>query len=151
VARAAEPAEGASPGGRFVVTGALPLGAVPSEHEGRSRFLEALAAAMPPQEVEAAWAFPALRREGREYGAAVVSRCGAGERRRVYRARWQLVLKGEGRGRWSVEIQETAEALPETLERVLEGVRRRADEAGEAEALDIAEWRSRSGRGDRDA
>jgi hypothetical protein len=120
--------------------------------------LEVVGSVMPRAEVEAVWAFPALRREGREYGAAVVSRVtggavhaaavpevGPAQRRRVYRARWHVQLKGQDRGRWSVELVETAEAPAATLDRVLEGVRRRADEAGEAEPLDLTAWKAGGG------
>jgi len=102
-----------------------------------ARLLEALAERMPREEVEAVYAFPPVRREGREHGVAVVSRLMEGERRLVYRARYVVALKGPERGRVTVAVEETAEAPAGLLPEVLEGVRRRADEAGDAEPVDL--------------
>lgn len=101
---------------------------------------------MPPEEVDEVWAFPGVRREGREYGVAVVTRRGADAAKLVvYRARYTLQLKGQDRGKIAVELEETADAPGELVARVIEGVRRRADEAGEAERLDLGPWKA--GRG----
>ena len=136
--RAFAPADGDSPGGRFVVPGAehAPYG------DGLSRLLDLVAERMPRSEVEEVWAFPPLRREGREYGVAVIARRLAGERRVVYRARYVLHLKGTERGKASLQVDETAEAPADLLPQVIEGVRRRADEAGEAELVDLAAWKA---------
>lgn len=107
--------------------------------------LALIAGQMPKREVEAIWVFPGVRREGREYGVAVVSRLADGERRRVYRVRWVVDLKGEQRGRAELELEETAETPAELLPRVIEGVGRRADEAGEAELLDLTAWMADDG------
>ena len=114
--------------------------------------LEALAERMPREEVEAVYAFPPVRREGREHGVAVVSRVtggpsGEGEsgRRLVYRARYVVPLKGPDRGKVTLAVEETAEAPAALLPEVLEGVRRRADEAGEAERVDLTAWKAAQG------
>ena len=109
--------------------------------EGLARLLDLVAERMPRGEVEAVWAFPGVRREGREYGFAVIERRIEGERRLVYRGRYTVQLKGQERGKIAVELEETAEALPETLQRVLAGVRDRADEAGDALPVDLGPWR----------
>ena len=115
------------------------------------RLLEALAERMPRAEVEAVYAFPPVRREGLDHGVAVVSRRLDGDRRLVYRARYVVALKGPERGKVTVTVEETAEAPAGLLPDVLEGVRRRADEAGEAELLDLTAWKAgdfeRSGPG----
>ena len=113
--------------------------------DGIARLLELIEQRMPRAEVEAVWAFPGVRREGREYGVAVVSRAGVGDRRRVYRARYVLQLKGQDRGKAVLELEETAETPAELVPRVIEGVRRRADEAGEAELLDLGAWKAGDG------
>lgn len=110
-----------------------------------ARLLEVLAEQMPRSEVEAVYAFPPVRREGQEHGVAVVSRVAAGDRRRVYRARYVVALKGPDRGKITVALEETAEAPAALLPEVLEGVRRRADEAGEAELVDITAWKAGEG------
>ncbi len=107
-----------------------------------ARLLDALAERMPRSEVEAVYAFPPVRREGLDHGVAVVSRLLDGERRLVYRARYTVALKGPDRGRVTVAVEETAEAPAGLLPEVLEGVRRRADEAGEAELVDLTEWKA---------
>ncbi len=119
--------------------------------EAVARLLEALAERMPRAEVEAVYAFPPVRREGQDHGVAVVSRRLDGDRRLVYRARYVVALKGPERGKVTVTVEETAEAPAGLLPDVLEGVRRRADEAGEAELLDLTAWKAgdfeRSGPG----
>jgi len=114
-------------------------------NDGLARLLEAVAAEMPRSEVDAVWAFPPVRREGREHGVAVVSRLAGADRRRVYRARYVVGLAGPERGRISVELEHAAEGPPEMVTAVIEGVRRRADEAGDAELVDVSGWRDSCG------
>ena len=106
-----------------------------------AKVLDAVAERMPREEVEAVWSFPAVRREGREYGVAVVTRRGASDRHIVYRVRYVLELKGQHRGTASIEIAETAEAPADALPRVIDGVRERADEAGDADLVDLTSWK----------
>ena len=106
---------------------------------------------MPVEEVEAVWAFPPLRREGREHGVAVVSRLAGEGRRRVYRARYTVGRGGAGRGTVTVEVEPAAEGPPDLVTAVIEGVRRRADEAGDAELVDLTAWKAGSGGGSRGA
>lgn len=113
--------------------------------DGLSRLLDAVAERMPILEVESVWAFPGVRREGREYGAAVICRRAGEGRFLVYRARYVLHVKGQDRGKAQLDVLETAEAPAEMLPRVMEGVRRRADEAGEAELLDLTSWHQGAG------
>jgi hypothetical protein len=118
---------------------------VPAATDPVARLLEALAERMPREEVEAVYAFPPVRREGREHGVAVISRVVAGDRRLVYRARYVVTVKGPERGRVTVTVEETAEAPAGLLPEVLEGVRRRADEAGDAEPVDLTAWKAEQG------
>jgi hypothetical protein len=112
-----------------------------------ARLLAVLAETMPRDEVEAVYAFPPVRHEGSEHGVAVVSRVVGGGRRLVYRARYVVPLQGPERGKVTVAVEETAEAPAALLPEVLEGVRRRADEAGEAEPVDLTAWKA--GQGER--
>ncbi len=141
---------GTSPGGRIVVVSGPAAGRHEGPYpEGVTRLLDLVAGQMPKQEVLDVWAFPGVRREAREYGVAVVSRKGESEeRRRVYRARYVLELKGEKRGTATLELEETAETPPELVVKVIDGVARRADEAGDAERLDLTAWKSDEGRPD---
>ncbi len=139
------PADGEEPGGRFVVPDPVAGSEAPADPaiygEGLAALLDAVAARMPRSEVETAWAFPLVRRDGREHGVAVLTRAGAGDRHLVYRARYVRVEKGQERGRIDVAIEETAEAPAGLLPQVIEGVRRRADEAGDAELVDLGPWK----------
>ncbi len=117
-----------------------------------ARLLDVLAEQMPREEVEAVYAFPPVRHDDQEHGVAVVSRLVAGAagpqaggRRRVYRARYVVPLKGPDRGKVTVAVEETAEAPAALLPEVLEGVRRRADEAGDAEPVDLTAWKAGAG------
>jgi len=112
-----------------------------------AKLLEAIAAEMPREEVEAVWAFPPVRREGREHCVAVVSRLLGADRRRVYRARFVVGLSGAGRGVVTVELEQAAEGPAELVPSVIEGVRRRADEAGDAERVDLTAWRAEGDEG----
>ncbi len=109
--------------------------------DGFSQVLDAVAERMPKAEVESVWSFPGVRREGREHGVAVVTRRGASDRHIVYRVRYVIELKGVSRGRAQVDITETAEAPADLLPRVIDGVRDRADEAGDAEIVDLTSWK----------
>ena len=106
-----------------------------------ARVLDAIAERMPREEVEAVWSFPGVRREGKEYGVAVVTRRGASDRHIVYRVKYVLELKGQARGSAKIDIAETAEAPADMLPRVIDGVRERADEAGEADVVDLSSWK----------
>lgn len=114
-------------------------------NDALARLLEAIGAEMPPEEVEAVWAFPPVRREGREHGVAVVSRISGADRRRVYRARYVMPLAGGERGQVTVELEPAAEGPADLVPSVIEGVRRRAVEAGDAELVDLAAWKVASG------
>jgi len=113
--------------------------------DGLDRLLEAVAQAMPPAEVEAVWAFPPVRREGREHVVAVISRLAGADRRQVYRARFTVGLSGGERGKIAVELELAAEGPPDLVTAVIDGVRRRADEAGDADLVDLSAWRMGSG------
>jgi pyruvate/2-oxoglutarate dehydrogenase complex dihydrolipoamide acyltransferase (E2) component len=112
---------------------------------GLARVLDAVAERMPKAEVEAVWSFPGVRRDGREYGVAVVMRRGAGDRHVVYRARYVLQEKGQERGKIAVELEATAEAPADLLPRIIDGVRERADESGEADVVDLTAWKADGG------
>jgi len=111
-------------------------------NEVLARLLEAVAAEMPAHEVEAVWAFPPVRREGREHAIAVVSRLAGDDRRLIYRARYSVGLSGGERGKVTVQLEQAAEGPPDLVSSVIEGVRRRADEAGDAELVDLSSWRA---------
>jgi hypothetical protein len=83
---------------------------------GWDRLAAAVAGAMPASEIEAVWLFRTLRREGTEWGTALVARVDGEERerRRIYTARFQHVLKGKERGKfeWALEEVGAGRSIP---------------------------------------
>ena len=74
---------------------------------GWSRLAEEVARLLPREEIDAVWAFPNIRRDGREWGTAVIARVEGG-RRRIFTARYQLVLKGKERGQFEAAVEDIA-------------------------------------------
>ena len=100
---------------------------LPGTGPGWSRLAEAVAASVPPAEVDQVWVFSPLRREGREWGTAVLSRSD-GERRRIYTARYVLNIKGKERGKFEASVEEVGSGPAEALDRLLQEAHRRIDD-----------------------
>ncbi|MDX2193605.1 MAG: hypothetical protein NW201_09625 [Gemmatimonadales bacterium] len=79
------------------------------------------------REIDALWAFPPVKRDRNEYGTAIVSTV-AGDRRRIFTARYVLAIKGTDRGRFSAEVEEVGSGPSDALPQLLDGVRRRLDD-----------------------
>ena len=94
---------------------------------GWGRLAQAVAAAVPPAEVDAVWVFAPVRREGREWGTAVLSRAD-GDRRRIYTARYMLAIKGKDRGKFDASVEEVGSGPVEALDRLLQEAHRRIDD-----------------------
>ncbi|HEY8259189.1 MAG TPA: hypothetical protein VIG08_16150 [Gemmatimonadales bacterium] len=94
---------------------------------GWDRLAQAVAAEVPPGDVDAVWVFTPLRRDGREWGTAVLSRID-GDRRRIYTARYSLMIKGKERGRFEASIEEVGSGPMESLDRLLQDAHRRIDD-----------------------
>lgn len=99
----------------------------PGEGEGWSRLVEAIRPDVPAAEVDGVWVFPPVRREGREFGTAIISRV-SGERRRIYTASYILTQKGKKRGMFEAALEEIGAGPLEALEELLAMVPRRSDE-----------------------
>ena len=94
----------------------LTVGAGP----GWAQLATAVAARVPPAEIETIYLFRPLKREGREWGTAVVTRrAEEGSRLRVYTARYMLILRGKERGRWKGDVEEVALSPAEVLAQVM--------------------------------
>lgn len=129
--------------------------------EVRERFLREVLARIPAERVAAAHVFAPIRQGGVESGVAVLAAVppptpeGVSEgvpenapddapavepqdagRHTVYVARYRLTLKGPERGRWEVAVREEADAPLPTVDAVVRGVGRRANDARDAERLD---------------
>lgn len=95
--------------------------------EAWGRLAHAVAREIPPAEVDGVWVFRAIRQEQREFGTAVLSRV-EGDRRRIYTARYIHTIKGKERGKFSTTVAEVGSGPVETLEALIRGVEKRADD-----------------------
>ena len=103
--------------------------------QGWSKLAAAVASQVPPAEIETIYTFRPIKREGREWGTAVVTRAAApggaeGGRLRVYTARYMLIVRGKERGRSKVEVEEVALSPAEVLAQVMQAT---ADRTGDPE------------------
>ena len=94
---------------------------------GWARLAGAVAEVVPPAEVDGVWVFSPLRREGREWGTAVVSRVD-GDRRRIYTARYMLAIKGKERGKFEASIEEVGSGPLTALAQLLQDTGKRIDD-----------------------
>jgi hypothetical protein len=94
---------------------------------GWDRLAQAVAQVLPPSEVDGVWVFAPLRRDAREWGTAVLSRLD-GERRRIYTARYVLVVKGTERGKFESTVLEVGSGPVEALARLLREAQTRIDD-----------------------
>src|SRR5207247_9756706 len=78
----------------------LPGPLTPGQGPGWAKLAEAVAARVPPAEIDTIYLFRPLKRGGREWGTAVVTRrpTEPGGRVRVHSARDMLMRRGMGRG-----------------------------------------------------
>ena len=95
---------------------------------------------IPPQEIHGIWVYPAVRKEEREWGTAIVARRAEGDRIRVYTARYVQMIRGRERGQGRVAIEEVAECLPPVLVEVLKGVQERMAETEPPVEISPSVW-----------
>jgi hypothetical protein len=99
----------------------------PATDSGWARLADAVAEVLPPGEVDGVWIFSPLRREGREWGTAVLSRVD-GDRRRIYTARYMLAIKGKERGKFEASVEEVGSGPLTALAQLLQDTRKRIDD-----------------------
>jgi hypothetical protein len=108
----------------------VPFPVAPGQGPGWARVAEAVAAEMPPAEIETIYLFRPIKREGREWGTAVVTRKSGDARLRVYTAKYMLVVRGKDRGQVKVEVNEVGLSPAEVLAQVMQAA---ADRTGDTE------------------
>ncbi len=104
----------------------------PGQGPGWAKLAAAVEAQVPPAEIETIYVFRPIKRQGREWGTAVVTRksASADGRLRVYTAKYMLVVRGKERGQAKVEVVEVALSPAEVLARVLQAT---VDRGGDTE------------------
>ena len=109
-----------------------PLGLQPGRGPGWEKLAAAVAARVPPAEIETVYLFRPIKREGREWGTAVITRRQPDQAGRllVYTARYMLVVRGKERGTSKVEVEEVALTPAEVIAQVMQ---RTAERTGESE------------------
>jgi len=126
---------GASPDPRF----GHPL--APGQGPGWAELATAVAVRVPPAEIESIYVFRPLKREGREWGTAVVTQRAEGTGRlRVYTARYMLIVRGKERGRSKVEVEEVALSPAEVLAQVMEATADRTGDPAPPVAVERSTW-----------
>ena len=97
---------------------------------GWMRVAEALRKSVEPSAIAHIWIFAPLKRDGREWGTAVVASAMGEGRYGVFTAQYMLVTRGRRRDQGRVDVREVGEGPDEVVHDVIRGVQ---DRAGEGE------------------
>jgi hypothetical protein len=112
----------------------------PGVGPGWLRIARELAQQVPPEELQAIWVFPAVRKEDREWGTAIAARRAEGDRIRIYTARYVQLVRGRERGQGRVTIEEVAACTLPVLYEVLKGVQVRMAETEPPVEISRSVW-----------
>jgi hypothetical protein len=99
----------------------------PGVGDGWARLAEAVAAELPVAELHGLWVFRPFRRDGREYGTAILSRI-VEDRLVIYTARYAHTLKGKKRGEFASEFAEVGSGPVDAVEELVALVPKRTEE-----------------------
>ncbi len=104
----------------------------PGQGPGWAKLAAAVEALVPPAEIETIYVFRPIKRDGKEWGTAVVTRKSAApdSRLRVYTAKYMLVVRGKERGQSKVDVVEVALSPAEVVAQVIQAT---VDRGGDAE------------------
>jgi hypothetical protein len=102
----------------------------PGQGPGWAKLAAAVEAQVPPGEIETIYVFQPVKRAGKEWGTAVVTRKSDDGRLRVYTAKYMLVVRGKERGQSKIEVEEVALSPAEVLAKVMEAT---VDRGGDTE------------------
>jgi len=114
------------------------------QSETRERFLNAIAAKVPPARIAEIHFFSPIKQGGVETGVAVVVENVSPDAPRmvVYSARYRLTLKGPDRGKWETNMVAEADAPLVTVDAVVRGVQRRSGDVDDATKMEGDEVRT---------
>ena len=101
--------------------------AEPGIGAGWALLAEAVAGRAAGGGVHGLWVFRPFRRDGKEYGTAILSRV-EGDRLRIFTARYAHTLKGKKRGEFAAEVEEVGSGPLEALDELVALVPKRTEE-----------------------
>jgi hypothetical protein len=111
----------------------------PGTGPGWERLAAEVRKLLPREEVDGVWVFPPIRSGARELGTAVLSRV-AGDRRRIYTARYGLTVKGRERGAFEWGWDEVGSGPVPALAQLLQLVPERGVDDDPPLPVDPALW-----------
>jgi hypothetical protein len=106
---------------------------------GWERLALELRAVLPVDALDRLWVFPVVRKEGQDFGTAILSRID-GARRRIYTARFVHTVKGKKRGQFTWSHEEVGSGPLEALDELLALVPRRSDEEEPPAPVEPLDW-----------
>ena len=104
--------------------------AAPGQGAGWAKLAAAVEVKVPPAEIETIYVFRPIKREGREWGTAVVTQKAPDGRLRVYTGKYMLIVRGKERGQSKIEVTEVALSPAEVLAQVMQAT---VDRGGDSE------------------
>ena len=109
-----------------------PPSSPPGRGPGWAKLAAAVEAQVPPAEIETIYIFRPIKRQGREWGTAVVTRKSGSPdgRLRVYTAKYMLIVRGKDRGQTKIEVVEVALSPAAVLAQVMQAT---VDRGGDTE------------------
>lgn len=101
--------------------------AEPGAGAGWALLARAVAVELPATGLDGLWVFRPFRRDGREYGTAILSRV-EGDRLVIYTARYAHTLKGKKRGDFASQLSEVGSGPLEAVDELVALVPKRTEE-----------------------
>jgi len=114
--------------------------ATPGLGKGWTRVAEEVVKSILPGDIDRIWVFPPLRRDGREWGTAVLARRTTEDRVAVLTAKYMLLTRGKKKGHGKVAVDEVGESPTAVVDEVVRGVQERAGEADPPVEIDPSLW-----------
>ena len=104
----------------------------PGQGPGWEKLASAVREQVPPAEIDTIYIFHPIKRQGREWGTAVITRKdqSADSRLRVYTAKYMLIVRGKERGQVKLEVVEVGLSPAEVLAQVMQAT---VDRGGDTE------------------
>ncbi len=111
----------------------------PGAGPGWERLAEAVRSVLPPGTVDGIWVFRTMRAGPREFGTAIVTLV-EGDRRRIFTARYALLVKTRQRGGFEWGLDEVGSGPVEALEELLALVPARGVEDEPPMPVEVTLW-----------